>query len=30
MPGGGDYWIEESIKEHPFEDNYILGKELGK
>ena len=25
-----DYWIEESIKEHTFDEFYELGKELGK
>lgn len=25
-----DYWIEESVKDKPFEDFYELGRELGK
>ena len=25
-----DYWIEESIKDKPFEEFYELGRELGK
>ena len=26
----GSYWIPESIKDQPFDENYELGKELGK
>jgi len=25
-----DYWIEESVKNKPFEEFYELGRELGK
>jgi len=25
-----DYWVEESIKDRPFEDFYERGRELGK
>ncbi|XP_033750091.1 calcium/calmodulin-dependent protein kinase type IV-like isoform X2 [Pecten maximus] len=27
---GGEYWINESIKDEPFEERYALGPELGR
>jgi len=30
MPGSKGYWLEESIKDHQFEDIYEIDKELGK